>query len=269
MSTTVAGRDRHEAIPPVPNGTALLLLAGSSGRVESARADLLAAHGVRVRAIRWFGGAGQRPAPHEVPLELFARQLDGLRREADRVVVLGTSFGSEAALLSAALFPVDGVIAVAPSSVTWSGFDGRSWSSHWTVSGSPVPAVPFAPDWEPRADPPAFRSLYEESLRRFPAEAERARIPVERIRGEVLLVAGGDDLVWPSSLFAARIAEARTAHGLTTTVVEHPDAGHRLLLPGEEPATGGVSMARGGTPAADAALGEAAWPEVRRMLGIT
>lgn len=82
---SVPHADRHDAFPEVPCGTAVLLLAGSSGRVESQRADLLARHGARVRAIRWFGGMGQRPAPHEVPIELFIDQLDLLRRDADRV----------------------------------------------------------------------------------------------------------------------------------------------------------------------------------------
>jgi hypothetical protein len=48
--------------------------------------------------------------------------------------------------------------------------------------------------------------------------------------------------------------------------VTHPDAGHRVILPGEPVAAGGQRMARGGSEAADRALGELAWPEVRRVL---
>ena len=94
-----------------------------------------------------------------------------------------------------------------------------------------------------------------------------ATIPVERFFGDVLLVAGGDDRVWPSVDFARRIEARRAAYDLPTTLVTHPEAGHRVVLPGETVATGGASMARGGTEAADRALGLLAWPEIRRVLG--
>lgn len=263
----LAEADRFDAHPTTPSGTGVLLLAGSSGRIETERAGLLAAHGARVLAMRWFGGEGQRPVPHEVPVELFVEHLEELRQECDRVVVFGTSFGAEAALLTATVSPVDGVIAVAPTSVVWAGAHEGAWSSHWTLAGEPVPFTPFDPDWLPDADPPAYRGLYASSLTRFAERATVARIAVERIEGEVLLIVGGDDQVWPSDAFAKAIVAARRSAGLVTTVIGHPDAGHRLLLPGEEAASGGVRMARGGSAAADAELGRRAWPEILRVIG--
>ena len=260
--------DLHDAFPEASCGTAVLLLAGSSGRIEVDRAELLARHGARTRAIRWFGGHGQRPAPHEVPVETFIDELELLRTEADRVAVFGTSFGAEAALVTATLRPVDAVVAVAPSSVIWSGTDGSAWSSHWTHRGTPLPSVPFDPSWTPTTDPPEYRPLYEASLDRAPDLAEAAAIRVDRITGSVLLIVGGDDRVWPSDRFAAEIAGRRTANGQETVIVQHDDAGHRMVLPGEPPAAGGVRMGRGGTPSADAALGALAWPQIVRALGL-
>lgn len=262
----VAAEDRHDAFPEHPTGTGVLLLAGSSGRIESARADLLAAHGVRARAIRWFGGEGQRPAPHEVPIELFLDQLELLRRESDRVGIFGTSFGAEAALVTATTVRTDATVAVSPSAVVWSGRSEEGWSSHWTLGGVPLPAVEFASTWTPCTDPPEYRSLYECSLSADEDRTATATIPVERIAGELLLIAGHDDRVWPSAGFAAAIADRRTAHGQVTRVVSHPDAGHRLVLPGENPTSDGIRMARGGTPEADAELGRLAWPEIARVL---
>ena len=266
MQRVPTSADRFDAHPAEPNGTGVLLLAGSSGRVEIGRARLLAAEGARVRTMRWFGGEGQRPAPHEVPLELFIEQITLLRGSCDRVVIFGTSFGAEAALTVAPLCPVDAVIAVAPTAVVWAGAHDGAWSSHWTLAGDPLPYTPFDHDWTPDADPPAFRSLYSSSMQRFPESAAAARIPVEKITGDVLLIAGGDDQVWPSTCFAQQIISARERTGLRSTLVSHPDAGHRLLLPGEQPAAGGTRMARGGTPKADAELGERAWPEILRIL---
>lgn len=266
--TPLADADLHDAHPDEPCGTAVLLLAGSSGRIETERADLLATHGARVRAIRWFGGVGQRPAPHEVPIELFIEQLDLLRQDSDRVAIFGTSFGAEAALVTASVHPTDVAIAVAPSSVVWSGLADDRWSSHWTLDGIPLPAVPFDSSWEPATDPPAYRSLYESSIERHPDLAAAAAIRAEDILGQVILVAGGDDQVWPSVAFTERLALRRTAAGLDTVVVTHPAAGHRLALPGETAVVGGHAMARGGSAAADIELGALAWPEIVRSLGV-
>lgn len=251
----------HLARPERPTGAGVLVVHGSSGRIEAARADLLARHGATALAIRWFGGPGQSAGPWDVPLELFCEALDLIAPECDRLAMLGTSFGAEATLLTAARDPRLSVTAAfAPTHVVWPGYDehGRR-TSHWTAGGEPVPYVPLLEDWEPDADPPAYRDLYAASVAAAPAAAEAAAIAVERIAGELILVAGGDDRVWPSADFAERIAGRRTAHGLATTVVTHPAAGHHALLPGEEPPVGGVRMARGGSPGADAELGALAW----------
>lgn len=266
--TPLADADLHDAHPEEPCGTAVLLLAGSSGRIETERADLLAKHGARVRAIRWFGGIGQRPAPHEVPIELFIEQLDLLRRDSDRVAIFGTSFGAEAALVTASVHSTDVAIAVAPSSVVWSGLADGRWSSHWTLDGIPHPAVPFDSSWKADSDPPAYRSLYESSIQRHPELSAAAAIRAEDIVGDLLLIAGGDDHVWPSAAFAEDLAARRSARSLDTVVVTHPSAGHRLLLPGETAVVGGQAMARGGSPEADAELGALAWPEIARALDL-
>lgn len=263
--------------PDRPCGTGVLVLAGSSGAVEEQRARLFAAHGALALSIRWFGGQGQQPEPFEVPIETFTSALDRMAPECDRLAIVGTSFGAEAALLTATEdVRVGAVVALAPSPVVWAGIDpegapgrGGRVTSHWTRRGRPVPFVPFDDTWEPLTDPPAYRTMYESSLERYPAEATRALIPVERIKGEVVVVAGEDDQVWPAADFARTIAARREARDLPTTVVVHPDAGHRVVLPGETPVIRGQAMARGGSDAADAVLGTMAWPHVRSALGLS
>ena len=254
-------------LPDVPSGVGALVLAGSSGRVDRERARVLAGAGAVAESIRWFGGEGQHEGPWEVPLELFLGRVEALRRECDRVVVVGTSFGSEAALLTGALSDdVDAVVALAPSDVVWAGVaqDGRV-TSHWSHRGVPLPHVPFVDDWEPAEDPPAYASLYAASRARSAHRLPDAAIAVERIP-EVLLVAGGDDRVWPSVAHAEAVAARRAAFGLATTLVTDPQAGHRTLLPGEPVVARGMRMRRGGTEDADRRLGRAAWPHVVRLL---
>lgn len=253
--------------PARPSEWGVLVLAGSSGRLDHQRAQVLAGLGALALTIRWFGGPGQQPAPFEVPLETFESALDLLAQRCDRLAVVGTSFGAEAALLTAAYDQrVSACIAFAPTSVVWAGYDGSRETSHWTRDGSPVPFVPFAGDWTPEEDPPAYVTLYERSLAVHAEAAGRAAIEVERIRGDLVLVAGGDDRVWPSVRFADEIAVRRRRAGLDTVVVTDPVAGHRTVLPGETAVEAGQRMQRGGTAAADAALGERCWPEIVRVL---
>jgi len=61
-----------------------------------------------------------------------------------------------------------------------------------------------------------------------PAAAVAARIPVERIKAPVLLIAGQDDRVWNSSMMTHHIAERRTSANLETVSLIYTDAGHDL-----------------------------------------
>jgi dienelactone hydrolase len=255
-------------ITPVEHsGLGVLTLAGSSGRVDTDRARLFAHHGALAESIQWFGGPDQHPGPWEIPLELFQARVSALRRTCDHILVAGTSFGSEAALLTGAhTTEVDAVVAFAPSDVVWAGVtpDGRQ-TSHWTMAGRPLPFVPFLDDWRPAGDPPAFRTLYELSRAADPRVTRAAAIPAERIRA-LILVAGRDDLVWPSAVHAQAIADRRSRHSVETTLVFDPAAGHRTVLPGEPVVAAGAPLARGGSPEADRRLGEAAWRAIRRLM---
>ena len=256
-----------------PPSSAVLVLSGSSGRIERERVRLLARNGSAALTFRWFGGAGQPPGICELPLETFLPALDQLADLSDRVVVLGVSKSAEAALLLAVRDPrITSVVGLSPTSVVWAnvgaGLDGRDrpQRSSWTWHGRPLPFVGYDDSWESDADPPRFRGSYEQSLRVAGAAAAAGRIPVEAITADVLLAAGGDDQVWPSLDYARAIAACRSTVGRTTRIVTEPDAGHRLILPGELVATGGQRMARGGSEAADRALGAKLWPHLLALL---
>ncbi|HWC21225.1 MAG TPA: acyl-CoA thioester hydrolase/BAAT C-terminal domain-containing protein [Flexivirga sp.] len=255
-------------IPEKHCGTGVLTIGGSSGRIDDDRARVLAAQGALAMSIRWFGGPGQHTGPRLIPLETFTRALDRIAPECDRLVIAGMSFGAEAALLTASYDErVDGCIGFAPSPVVWSFIDPDGTQvSHWSYDGKPVSAVPFDTSWQPDTDPPAYVGMYQQSLRLAdPETVASATIPVERI-GELLLVAGGDDQVWPSIDFAQRIVARRRDHGLDTVLSALPEAGHRTRLPGESPVTAGQSMRRGGTDETNRDLGRLAWPHVRHIL---
>jgi len=263
----LSGPSGIRVLPATPTGVGVLTLAGSSGRVDVDRARLFARHGAMAESIRWFGGPGQNAGPWEAPLEQFSARVTALRKYCDHVLVVGTSFGSEAALLTGAnLADVDAVVAFAPSDVVWAGITaaGRQ-TSHWTVADQPLPYLPLLEDWQADRDPPSFRQLYELSRAAAPDALAAATIPVERIQ-TLVLVAGRDDLVWPSAEHAHTIASRRSQHGLSTTVIVDPGAGHRAVLPGEAVVTGGTRMARGGSAEADRRLGAHAWEHIQQLM---
>ena len=251
--------------PVVPaSGTpslALLVLGGSSGRVEEQRARVLAGHGIAALAVPWFGAPGLPDTPRRVPLEALLPHLDRLASVAPRIGVLGTSFGAEAALLIALRDPrVALVAALAPTSVVWqtADLDDRDRpidDAKWTWRGERVVGVPYV-DQTAGGDFPDARSVHEDSLAAC-ADLAPYRIPVEEITGEVLVSAGGDDRVWPAQRFSEEIVARRRAAGRDTTYVFHRDAGHRIVLPGEDPAPDRPGFPRGGTAEADAEHGRA------------
>lgn len=266
-----AAADLHWARPVDPAGVGVLVVAGSSGRLDVGRADALAAAGATALAIRWFGGVGQPAVPCEVPIETFVDAIDLLEPVCDRIALVGLSYGAEAVLLTAVRDPrVDAVVALAPTDVAWEGqhqLDDDPRRSKWTWHGQPVPFVPLDRGWAPEEDMPAFAPHYERSRELAgPAAVDEARIPVEQFRGDVVVVAGGDDQVWPSEAAAAAIAARRASAGLETVVVVDPHAGHPVVLPGEVPPDPRRSYIVGGDEDGAERLGALAWPAIRTAL---
>jgi acetyl esterase/lipase len=236
---------------------------------------LFAGLGAVCIALRWFGGERQPPGICEVPLEVFTRATDRLIEEGcERVAYVGTSKGAEAALLIAADDRrVKVVVAISPSSVVWAnigpGIDGVAWPqrSSWTRDGVPLPFIKYDETWRPemREGLVTYRSLYERSLQLGAENLSAATIPVEKARAEIILVAGGDDALWPSDMFAKSIAERLASAGKNATLIQHPDAGHRVLFPGETTPRS-IQHAHGGGDEADAELGRSAWEVISALL---
>lgn len=263
--------------PNKPNGWGVLVLSGSSGRVDGARAELFARAGCVAFAQRWWGGPGQAPGICEIPLETFARGVDRLLAEGcRRITVVGVSRGAEAALLAAVHDPRIAVaVALSPTDVVWCnmgpGLDGQVWPSRsaWTLGGAPLPFMAYDPRWRLPGPPPvAFLDLHELSRRTFAEDLAPAAIPVEQAQAEILLVAGGADALWPSAASAHAIARRREAAGKRVRLVEHTGAGHRPVLPGEPLTPRPADRAWGGTDEADLALGVAAWDEIAALLDL-
>ena len=177
------------AQPAQASSLGVLLLTGSSGRVDVERARMFAERGAVALAQRWWGGEGQAPGINLIPLEVFIKGIDRLKAEGcTRIAVLGTSRGAEAALLTAVRDArVDVAIAISPSHVVWQdfgpGLDGAFWPPRAAFSwaGRPLPCIIYDPRvWPAVGAPQIYRPTHEQSLVTFaedvPAPASRSRM---------------------------------------------------------------------------------------------
>jgi uncharacterized protein len=250
-------------------GLGVLVLGGSSGRVDVDRARLFADRGALSFAMQWFGGAGQPASVCEIPLESFSAAIDSLKaRGCERIAVVGTSKSGEGALLLATREPrIDVVAAFSPGSMVWEStgrpaHDPLTARSSFSVAGRPLPFVAYdaeAAAAVPTVPPIPYLELHLRTLERTPPDVlAAATIPLERSTGQIILVAGEDDALWPSAQFAREAAARMAAHGKQAQLITHPAAGHRILLP-TETTPRSTRNAHGGTDEADRALGGEAW----------
>ncbi|GAB3476870.1 acyl-CoA thioester hydrolase/BAAT C-terminal domain-containing protein [Amycolatopsis cihanbeyliensis] len=294
MSIEVKVRQVHEdglvgtLCTPVDAVTApgVLLLGGSEGGLHERDARMLAAEGFTVLALAYFGGPGLPSGLVRVPLEYFFRALDFLAEQSpdgERFGVLGGSRGAEAGLLVAAHDRrVGAVVGVVGGGVVTQGIDHRHGdlleilatpAAPWTLHAEPLPYLPYLVSEELRArvrsGQPVPLTLAFRPPPEDPVELERVSIPVERIRGPVLLLSAGDDRMWPGAAYCEVAMNRLTTAG-------HPyafrhrvfaGAGHGIAGPPGEPLTGttspgpGVRFELGGTPATGTEARARAWAE--------
>jgi dienelactone hydrolase len=241
-------------LPPLSAGRGLqpvvIVLSGSGGGFDLDKAALLSRHGFATLALAYFGVAPLPKWLHRIPLDYFEGAVGWLATQPEidsrRVGILGVSRGAELALLLATIFPqIRAVIAYAPSSVAWAA-GGRDKITGeiiptWMWRGAPVPFAPLplrgfmlrsAVPVVALKRPVIFRNLFRAGLRNRDAIAGAA-IPVEQIRGPILLVSGGDDHVWPASEMGEAIVARLKQHGFTHAVehLHYSGAGHMLRYP--------------------------------------
>jgi len=257
---------------------ALLVLGGLEGGLDTADevAKQFAVEGFASLALAYFGMPSLPAMLGEIPLEYFHKAVDWLREESGlhskRVGVVGHSKGGEAALLIGATAPqVRAVVAYSPSHVAWQALNWQSPpQSSWTYRGVPVPYVRYVRAQD-RLQREGWRGFYAACLEADADAVRAAEIPVERTRGAILLISGGDDGIWPSSEMARSIMERLRTNSFAYPCqhLEYPDAGHAIMGLGSVPASiegpwGEIRF--GGTEAANASARVDAWSKVLRFL---
>jgi dienelactone hydrolase len=275
---------------------AIILLGGSEGSSAVTRgAAQLASYGFAVLALPYYSPPAWPSQKAELPTlpaafaDIPVDRLNEARAwlqtrenvnadvDAKRIAVYGTSKGAEFALLAGVHLPwVTSVVAVVPSDVVWEawgpGVEPMKRSS-FSFNGKPLPFVPYQDFGQEFM---GFQTGEDVRMRRFqdkgraanPGAAVTARIPVERIKAPVMLVAGQDDQVWNSAMMAHNIAERRAEAKLETVSLIYNDAGHAVGGTGYNPTTqyDASPMKMGGTPEGNARAQADAWPKTIAFL---
>jgi dienelactone hydrolase len=262
---------------------AVIVVSGSGGGLWEGHAALLASRGFVTLALAYFAIEPLPSRLAEIPLEYFRSAIHWLRRQdgvdPEALAVLGGSRGGELALLLGATFPeIRAVVAYVPSGVLWEGMGqpgGRPPS--WTLDGQAAPFMRRRDDVIEWSHPPiALTPGFMAALQDDEAVAQ-ATIPVERTRGPILLISGGDDQMWPSARMA-EIAVRRLQRRGFDFPVEHlsyQGAGHLVVTPPYLPSTlnharhpfAKLDFAFGGSPADEAFARADSWPRVVAFLG--
>jgi len=230
--------DQNSRIP------AVILLGGSEGGMEDADASLLASHGYAALTLAYFGVDGVPSELVNIPIEYVLQAVKWLqaRPEIDRgqIAIIGASRGAELALLTASVSSaIKAVVAISPSSVVWGGIskspEVRAVSA-WTYEGKPLPflSAKAPPDLmqEFYAKGPLHSRLYDYLFSDRDA-VKQTIIPIERIRGSVLLISGAEDRVWGSPIMARQIVERamQFGRGGFFESITYDGAGHNIHAP--------------------------------------
>lgn len=285
----------------LPEGTdtrpAVLVVPGTIHPRSAAApmAALLASRGYITFLLDYLGRPGMPETFTDVPLEHLALAVDWLRDQPTvddaAVAALGLEKGAEFLLAAASYIPdldLRAVLTIAPSCVTWQGTvvgKGPATSS-WTIGGAEVPYVAV----KGGSGQKLLRSLTKKEggavsqllahTEAFTAEAlKRAALPVEKIAGPLLLLAGFDDQQWPSGEMAEMIYRARRAEHCNEgdqkitfqkvgRLIRYPHlpmaASNRYLDP-----SGGGGWMLGGSADTNQHADEVGWAKIIDFLGVT
>lgn len=213
----------------------IILLGGSEGGNYFANPDfddiLLEYHeyGMSVAAMGYFRTKNTPRSPAEISLEVLDRRIATLARNPaineNCIALVGFSKGAELALLLGSHFDTaTQVVAAFPSHVTWNAVRTPTSRSSWSLHGEPlayINAPLFSFTMQSGNFTGEFVKAFTNALDKASSEEiEQARIPVENIKGPVLLVSGKQDEIWPSYAMANAIEERLKQYGFAHPV-EH------------------------------------------------
>lgn len=219
------------------NKTAIILIGG--GQWGDYWGEQFANKGYVGLSLPYTRLQGLPELPEEIPLEYFEKAIDWLAEQEEvdskKIIVMGASRNAELALVLASVLPkkISGVIAYAPSSVSWSNtvlpFNSDHIKASWTYKNEDIPYIPMA-KMTPNASSEINTLAYWKSGLEKLEDVKLASIKVENINGPILLFSGKDDGVWPAAQMADNIEKRIETHHFKHAFynIQYKNAGHLI-----------------------------------------
>ncbi len=162
-------------------------------------------------AIGYFGCKGTPDTLDRIAIDGVYAAIAAAHRQpgivAGRTAVIGGSRGAELALLLASYYPdISCVIGLSASHAVFPGHTMHFTTSCWTYAGRELPFVPVNEAAVPFLMKNDLRGAFEAMLQDTVAE-KNALIPVEKIKGAVLLMSGKSDEICPSTVMCNKMME--------------------------------------------------------------
>ena len=206
-------------------GKAMVIFGGSAGSfmLTEMAAEKFYEAGINVLAVAYRDVEGAPGALSGIPIELIENGVRWCKENvADKVGVWGISLGGQLAFLTGSLCPelVSCVVAVNPMNFSQQGmksFKSLEFEdcSCFTWRGKDLPYYPIGvsgkefrkrvkADSRKHHELMCLRDFYEEAVSGMPEEADYI-IPVEKIKGSVLMLSAGQDCMLPSRLICETV----------------------------------------------------------------
>lgn len=165
--------------------------------------DEFLSKGYAFLALGYFGAAGTPDTLDQISIDALHDAMVEACKDPhiakDKIAIVGGSRGGDLALLLASYYAdISCVVAIVPSHVVFPGHTMHFSTSCWTKDGKPLPFVPVNEASVPYLIKGDLRKTFETMLTDSVAE-QAATIPVERIKGAVLLLSATQDEITPST----------------------------------------------------------------------
>ena len=219
------------------NKPAIIIIGG--GQSGDYWAQEFAQREMAALSLPYIGGEGLPSLPEEIELTYFENAINWLGRQpqvdANKIILMGASRNAELALIIASTFPgiVGGVVAYAPSSVSWSNtvlpYNSDEVKASWTYKGRDIPYIPMEKISGNDTDKIETLAYWEGGLAKADS-LRQAIIRVEQITGSILLLSGMDDKIWPSARMADMIERRLKENGFGYSIqnIKYENAGHMI-----------------------------------------
>lgn len=179
--------------------------------------DKFLAKGYAFLAIGYFGSKETPNTLDRISLDAIHDTIISISENpkinSEKIAIIGGSKGGELVLNLASYFDdIDAVVALSTSHVSFPALTMMSNTSSWILNNKELPFAPAPYSAVPAMISGDLLEAFNIILENKDAE-EKARIPVEKINGSILLLSASNDEAWPSAQMSNKIIERLKSKG--------------------------------------------------------